>query len=177
MIPDNYNYSDMLYALARAANARKILETGGGPQGTSGQAFARALSECGGELWTVDIVEGRPPKHTIESVPAQVKWNVVVGDSLKVDLVQFGTGFDLLYIDGDHGGEHAWGDFEHFAPLVRPGGLVVWDDYNPPDKDGIKHAVEKAIALVGYSGMRFPYNHEDGNSHYALWLPATWKGI
>jgi predicted O-methyltransferase YrrM len=35
---------------------------------------------------------------------------------------------DLLFIDGDHGYEAVKADFTDYAPLVRPGGLVVFHD-------------------------------------------------
>jgi predicted O-methyltransferase YrrM len=35
---------------------------------------------------------------------------------------------DLLFIDGDHSYEGVRADFENYAPLVRPGGLVAFHD-------------------------------------------------
>lgn len=39
-----------------------------------------------------------------------------------------GRALDLLFIDGDHTFEGARKDWEMYAPLVRPGGLVVFHD-------------------------------------------------
>jgi predicted O-methyltransferase YrrM len=39
-----------------------------------------------------------------------------------------GRALDLLFIDGDHTFEGAKKDWEMYAPLVRPGGLVVFHD-------------------------------------------------
>ena len=38
--------------------------------------------------------------------------------------------FDLLIIDGDHSYEEVQFDFDTFAPLVRHGGLILFDDYS-----------------------------------------------
>jgi cephalosporin hydroxylase len=35
---------------------------------------------------------------------------------------------DLLFIDGDHGYEGVRADFENYAPLVKPGGLIAFHD-------------------------------------------------
>jgi predicted O-methyltransferase YrrM len=35
---------------------------------------------------------------------------------------------DLLFIDGDHSYEGVRSDFENYAPLVRPGGLIAFHD-------------------------------------------------
>jgi predicted O-methyltransferase YrrM len=49
--------------------------------------------------------------------------------------------FDLLFSDG--GPKRAPGDPERLAPLVRPGGIVVLDDYTPdyPDPDDISRHI------------------------------------
>jgi predicted O-methyltransferase YrrM len=49
--------------------------------------------------------------------------------------------FDLLFSDG--GPKRAPGDPEKLAPLVRPGGLLVLDDYTPdhPDPDDISRRI------------------------------------
>jgi predicted O-methyltransferase YrrM len=49
--------------------------------------------------------------------------------------------FDLLFSDG--GPKRAPGDPEKLAPLVRPGGIVVLDDYTPdyPDPDDISRKI------------------------------------
>lgn len=39
-----------------------------------------------------------------------------------------GSPLDLLFIDGDHSYEGVKRDFEMYAPLVRPGGLIVLHD-------------------------------------------------
>ncbi|MCA1593749.1 MAG: class I SAM-dependent methyltransferase [Acidobacteria bacterium] len=42
-----------------------------------------------------------------------------------------GRALDLLYLDGDHSYEGVATDFQMYAPLVRPGGLVVFHDIVP----------------------------------------------
>ncbi len=47
--------------------------------------------------------------------------------------------FDLAYIDGSHMRDDVAADSTHTWPLVRPGGIVIWDDYTwspsaPPEE-------------------------------------------
>jgi predicted O-methyltransferase YrrM len=52
-----------------------------------------------------------------------------------VDAALAGRAVDFLFIDGDHTYEGVWKDFETYAPLVRPGGLIAFHDihFNPDD--------------------------------------------
>ena len=88
----NANYPVMLFALARSANARRILEIGAGPEGGSGKTFASALPE-GGELWSVDINTSHPPEEVRAATEAEFKitWRVLHGDSLTVPLDALGA--------------------------------------------------------------------------------------
>ena len=42
-----------------------------------------------------------------------------------------GEKLDYLFIDGDHSYDGVKADFEQFAPLVRPGGLIAFHDIHP----------------------------------------------
>lgn len=45
-----------------------------------------------------------------------------------------GLTIDYLNIDGDHTRKGARYDYEHFEPMVRPGGLITFDDTSADDK-------------------------------------------
>ena len=162
------NYVRILYALARisSSDTNTILEIG---LGESSRVFANALGLVGKlqpHLCSVEInsVNITPPVRTvIESFG--VGWTVVIGDSLKVPLDQLPPMVDLLYIDGDHGGEHAIGDYRKFSPLVRAGGLIVYDDY--PIFPGPAAAVA-TLTAEGVVGSKLTYNTGDGNSFYVI---------
>lgn len=59
-----------------------------------------------------------------------------------VDLVS-DRQYDLLLIDGDHSLKGVANDFERFAPLVKPGGFVIFDDYDTVDWPSIKPYVDE----------------------------------
>jgi predicted O-methyltransferase YrrM len=48
-----------------------------------------------------------------------------------------GTPLDLLFLDGDHILEGATRDYELYAPLVRPGGLIALHDIAAPRDAGV----------------------------------------
>ena len=57
----------------------------------------------------------------------------------------------VLHVDGDHGYEAVRSDIHRFAPLVAPGGLVVFDDYDGAH-DGVRRAVHELLAApTGFS--------------------------
>ena len=75
-----------------------------------------------------------------------------------------GEPIDFLFIDGDHSYEGAGRDFELYASMVRPGGLVMFHDVRhsqEPGRIGVerlfdelseKHASE---LFVGSEGVSF----------------------
>jgi hypothetical protein len=61
--------------------------------------------------------------------------------------------FDWVYIDGDHSYEGALGDLVAWVPKVKPGGLVVCDDYFSGGSfiDGVKPAVDSYTGAHGFA--------------------------
>ena len=54
---------------------------------------------------------------------------------------------DWIYIDGDHSFEGCYSDLEYALKVVKPGGLIIGDDYYWPNskwgKKGVTRAVDK----------------------------------
>ena len=53
--------------------------------------------------------------------------------------------YDVLIIDGDHSFDGVKFDFENYAPMVRPGGYILFDDYDVPEWPDIKRYVDSEI--------------------------------
>jgi predicted O-methyltransferase YrrM len=53
----------------------------------------------------------------------------VFGDSRTLDPEAFRGRVDLVFIDANHTYDFVWADSEHALAMLRPGGLIVWDDY------------------------------------------------
>ncbi len=58
----------------------------------------------------------------------------------------FAQSLDLLFIDGGHGHDVAWADFEHWAPKVVPGGLLLIHDVFEDPRDGGRPPYEIYLA-------------------------------
>ncbi len=67
-------------------------------------------------------------------------------EPLKRDL---GSGIDLLHIDGNHDTAFVDYDASHYIPLVRAGGIIVFDDTNWPSVRGVyeKYAARLPVLL------------------------------
>lgn len=71
---------------------------------------------------------------------ADYNWQFMFGDSQQIaDGWEYGP-IDLLFIDGDHTYEGCLRDIFSWAPKVKSGGKILFDDYN--DLTGVKKAVD-----------------------------------
>lgn len=53
--------------------------------------------------------------------------------------------YDLLIIDGDHSYDGVAYDFEHYVDLVKPGGYIIFDDYNSTDWPEVRTYVDDVV--------------------------------
>jgi MMP 1-O-methyltransferase len=60
----------------------------------------------------------------------------------------FAQPLDLLFIDGGHGHEVAWADYEHWTPKVSVGGLLLIHDVFPNPNDGGRPPYEIYLAAL-----------------------------
>jgi predicted O-methyltransferase YrrM len=69
----------------------------------------------------------------------------VVEDSVRAAARFAGRQIDLLFIDGDHVYEAVRADFEAWRSLVRPGGLILFHDYDA-GHPGVRRLVDEVLA-------------------------------
>lgn len=68
---------------------------------------------------------------------------------------------DVGYIDGDHGMAGVLADSVLVWPLVKPGGVVIWDDYSSRRRNRqVRLAVDRFLAC--YPGTYSPLFHARG---------------
>ncbi len=106
----------------------RVLEIGTERGGTAW--FWSQITEPGAEILTIDV-EDRRGLHAERGV------RFLRGDSRDPAIRQaagefFSGPLDFLYIDGDHDHETVRSDFETYRDLVRPGGVVAFDDITHP---------------------------------------------
>jgi len=97
-----------------------------------------------GRVWTIDLPPARfdatqqPVGFVGEQVgsayrdsPAAYKITQLLGDSLRYDFGPYERFADLVLVDGGHEYEHGLADSATALQLVRSGGIVLWDDFEP----------------------------------------------
>jgi predicted O-methyltransferase YrrM len=61
--------------------------------------------------------------------PAESRIQQVYGDSAALDWRGLGGPFDLAFINGDHSSLYVCSDTRNALSVLRPGGIVLWHDY------------------------------------------------
>jgi predicted O-methyltransferase YrrM len=125
----------------RRLEPRRVCEIG-----TSGGGTLYLLTRVSREDALVISVDLLVPLHTqaARARLARAGQHVmsISGDShapetkAKVQELLAGEPLDVLFIDGDHSYEGVRADFEHYSPLVRPGGLIALHDINSNQVEG-----------------------------------------
>jgi predicted O-methyltransferase YrrM len=82
--------------------------------------------------------------------PAGARVRQLLGDARAFDPAPFRAGVDLVLIDADHTYEFVLADTGHALAMLRPGGMVVWDDYvwteGAPECAGVTRCVNELAA-------------------------------
>jgi len=129
--------SAYVYRIVRENKMRRALEIGRW-RGGSTLLITMAMGP-GGVLWSIDNGEKelRLSENVnrfdpeIEEVLRRVglKAKLIVGDSKTINFQE--DDLDLVFIDGDHTYDGVKSDFERFAPRLKVGGALVFDDAWP----------------------------------------------
>ena len=124
----------LLFRLVRGLGRATIVELGR-YKGGSTLLMAVAMPP-GSSLWSYDLHVGHPPGVTGERLDAELAGalrrygiegvQLIVGDTRSVE--QPPGPYDLVFVDADHSYEGARADVERWAPLVRPGGHLLFHD-------------------------------------------------
>ncbi len=126
-----------LYALLRAFQPEKVVETGPGT-GISSSFILKALEDNGrGEMWSIEagVLLINPLKLKFgQFVPENLRgrWHLLMGESQKLlpNLLKDLKEIDFFFHDSDHSQENMSWEFGVAWPSVRSGGLLAADDIN-----------------------------------------------
>jgi predicted O-methyltransferase YrrM len=96
------------------------------------------------------------------------EYHLVKGDSTDLKTIErvknlIPNGCDILFIDGNHGGDYPLFDFNNYSKLVNPGGFIVFDDYMT--FGAVKESIDKIKKEVDlkefeFLGMIAPFYNE-----------------
>jgi len=135
--------------------------------GASAIPVARSIRRWGGTLTCVDTWGG-----DIHTTTAKSPWMLVscarniieAGVAANVRLIPTTTReaaaawnhpIDWLYVDADHSYEACWEDLAAWVPYVRPGGVILGDDYDNPLFPGVRQAWEQFAETSGLTLTRY----------------------
>jgi len=131
-----------LQVLIRTRGCRTAFEIGTFNGGTT-RLLAEALPEDG-HVWTLDLpaaafdttqgpagFSGSQVGAAYRDSPAAHKITQLLGDSLQYDFGPYGQSADIVLVDGGHEYEHGVADTLTALRLVRGGGIILWDDFEP----------------------------------------------
>lgn len=133
----NFGELTTLLTLLDQARPLRIIETGTWAGG-SAWAFSRLTSVK--HIITIDPTPQPGALELLASLPVRTTlFQVDSGSAAAQEYVRMaleGAQADVLFIDGDHTYRAARQDFTAYAPMVRPGGLIVLHDTQGyPDND------------------------------------------
>jgi predicted O-methyltransferase YrrM len=69
---------------------------------------------------------------------------LIIGNSTTLDFSRFYGTMGMVIVDGGHSYEVAKSDTQNALRMIRPGGIIVWDDYGD-FWPGVKSAVDELI--------------------------------
>jgi predicted O-methyltransferase YrrM len=132
----------ILQTLVRARHCRTAFEIGTFNGGTT-RLIAETLPEDG-RIWTIDLpseqftTTQRPQGFRAAEVgiayrdsAAVSKVTQLFGDSLHFDFTPYAESADVVLVDGGHEYVNGLADTKTALRLVRPGGVILWDDFAP----------------------------------------------
>lgn len=152
--PDNYPYYHFLYHVAKEMGPARILEIGT-DKGDS--ACHMAASRADNMVVTVDQADSPIIRERIAPFPNLAFWHDNVNDmSLPGRLSEAWGSFDIFFEDGEHSGGQVNGEWAHYVPLVRSGGLIIMDDISLPT--GIREFWD----AITWPKIELPHLHDTG---------------
>jgi predicted O-methyltransferase YrrM len=169
-IPGWFHHGATILALIEQHRPRVCVELGTW-QGASAIPVGRSIARWGGTLTCVDTWSGElnedggslPGKAPVMLLSC-ARRIVEAGVGAHVRLIPAMTGdvakvwsepIDFLYIDADHSYDGVTADLDAWVPHVKPGGLVVGDDYDNAIYPGVKRAWDEYESAHGLTLTRF----------------------
>jgi predicted O-methyltransferase YrrM len=175
-VPGWFHHGDQILALVEQHRPKVCVELGTW-LGASAVPVARSITRWGGTLTCIDTWAGdvHPPES---SVRASTPWMLV---TCARNLIEAGVGanvrlipattfnaattwtqpIDYLYIDADHSYRGVAADLQYWAPFVKPGGLILGDDYDHHLFPGVRQAWDEFEQAHGLTLTRYQSDPPD----------------
>jgi hypothetical protein len=130
-----------LATLLRVAKSRHYVVELGTAMGWT--AVALALADPAREVASYDPFERGQIALYLDLVPQHVRERVAIIVAPSEGGPRIDRPVDLLYIDSSHQREGTIRELEAWAPVLREGSVIVFDDYSHPDFPGVREAIDQ----------------------------------
>lgn len=169
-VPGWFHHGKKILELVEQHRPKVCVELGTW-QGASAVPVAMSIARWGGTLTCIDTWSGeldehggsRPGKAPImllacarRMVEMGVGPLVRLIPAMTVDAARYWSEpIDFLYVDADHSYEGVRADLEAWVPHVKPGGLILGDDYGNHFYPGVEEAWDEFEMRHGLELTRF----------------------
>ena len=151
-------------------------------EGNSLVALLRGLAHHEeAHIWSIDLSDRVEADDLVRRAGLSAdRYTRIVRDSAGVAAEWDRGPVDLVYVDGDHSQEGVESDIEVWGPHVKPGGLMVFDDYQTPNYHGSTQAIQARMFRsnqwhkVGQVGRCIAFERLDGVADWQRDIGA-WK--
>lgn len=151
-------------------------------EGNSLVAILRGLAyHEDAHVWTIDLSDRTEADDTVAmSGLSGERYTRIVRGSFDVAQDWDKGPVDMVYVDGDHSEAGVRSDIRAWAPHVKPGGLMVFDDFQTPNYTGSTKAVNALMfhdgswRLVGQVGRCVAFEKVGGVADWQSDIGA-WK--
>ncbi len=169
-----FNHGTQILALIEQHRPTVCVELGTW-LGASAIPVARAVRRWGGSVicvdtWSGNVYRAEDAGGTPWMLATCARNLVAAGVSANVRLIPATTReaaawwtqpIDSLYVDADHSYEGVWADLEAWVPHVKPGGLLLGDDYGSDLYPGVQAAWDEFEAASGLTLTRYQSDPPD----------------
>lgn len=168
-----FNHGSKMLALVEQHRPKVCVELGTW-MGASAIPVARAIRRWGGTLTCVDTWAGTVDGQSLYRAPwmlascarnmleAGVSATIRLIPAPTLDAVTWWTEpIDYLYVDAAHDYDSVRADLDAWGPHVRPGGLLLGDDYGNDMYPGVKEAWDEYEQLHGLTLTRYQSDPPD----------------
>ena len=150
--------SKMQVLLELTRGCSRVVELG---TATAWTTITLALDDRRRRVVTYDVLERDEAERYLKLVGPDVKEQIELVVAAGSTGPQDRQSVDLLYIDSSHRREETIAEVRAWRPHLRPGALVLFDDYAHPDYPGVREAIEE-LGLEGEQrGELFIHRHGD----------------
>jgi predicted O-methyltransferase YrrM len=144
--------ADLAILLELAADRLRVVELG---TATAWTAITLALADPAREVITYDPIEQALRGRYLALVGPEVRDRIRLVGAPGASGPRGPEPVDLLYIDSMHTRADTVSEYHAWRPVLRPGAVVVFDDYAHPDYPGVREAVAELDLAGSARGTMF----------------------